>query len=985
MGINESFYYRYGPESLFEYVRLKLKEEEGQARVDWFKGEAVQKCSIPPEVYRLIKYSSSFGKHKLIHVVLNQAGKIQSIVLRVKHLRVSYYVEYGLSNFTGEHWIYRVKFIGPASPYSAVMSSMGGVLFDKAGQMYAGLLRECRWEEAGILPGPGTEASGEAEVKGAGNSEDTPEEGENLPEQPQRPASRIKGIQFDKRLLNGVPLEETAHFCKTMVQKLAYIERFVSGELTAAGKTLRFLRRGKGRQALKYRLGKRRFSMLLNNGILTCIGLSTHDRQIHDIETFQVKQAGMVYYELEEFLERIKSYDAASRIPLGKFLLMPRHYVLSQDQQEILSSKESSLNMSIVGNAGAGKSLIGMKWIAHESGKEHNKCLYLTMSMNLVYALREQFEMELAEESRSDCQVTSVGEFIYSRMKLAYAELPDRCFLDTKESFEVFRSFWGKKISKDPRQMMDYWRAIHGYLKGAIPHEMGLKGKIRVPDYIDEDEYVRLREMAGEDNYPSWDESFKIYLKYQEHLRFANLYDDNDLAKMLISANKWKKEGYSSVFLDECQDLTQVQLLALLCQLRGTRSKVFASDRCQMVQPVWFKEGYMRTLANELDRCWGKKVEAEGIKAHYLHYNFRSTRRIIAFQNEVVDFFRDNTILSLKHIEMKEIQAPAPAMEGSRPIWIRCSSANEEQVTRGLWQKLTGLDLQPIIANRSLPTLNLFGPAGRLAVDVVECKGMEYPSVLMFNVMADVRRDAAMAWKYFYVAATRSSDVLIIYDDLIESEALVRDFFLRAVARGSIEECPDLLSPRPNYEGTWLKYIEAQVMRPKTDEEMLATAGTAMDYEQYSLAHEIYRQLKPEAWITLYCQGKIQEQEKNYSEAVRTYAELAYDWQDRGRNRQNSVDALLRAPDIEKEDYLAALIISRHEQANFLAEAHRCYEEKYGEDQDFQNMLWLAMEKHDFVPDMMYGWMDAAYRDIEENMEVLQHILNTDRGGRLDA
>ena len=50
-------------------------------------------------------------------------------------------------------------------------------------------------------------------------------DGKDTSEQPIN--RRIKGIQFDKKLLAGVTLDETADFCKIMKHKLEYIERLI--------------------------------------------------------------------------------------------------------------------------------------------------------------------------------------------------------------------------------------------------------------------------------------------------------------------------------------------------------------------------------------------------------------------------------------------------------------------------------------------------------------------------------------------------------------------------------------------------------------------------------------------------------------------------------------------------------------------------------------------------------------------------------------
>ena len=976
--IMEICYYKYGPKNIFDYVKQKLIDEDKHKKVNWNRETIVKKCKTPTEISRIIIDNCKYKEYKLYFVILNDSRAIESIVLRIKYYGKVYYVELKVDIDDNGQWNYGVKYIAYESPYTITMSLLDGARYESI---------ENAFDQ--YNPKPDIKEKNESSdvisencciENDVDDSDDQETENNNYSNvSSERIFKRIKGIQFDKQVLQGVTLAETMDFCKTMAKKLEYIERFTGGDVRAAGKTLRFLRRKNGKRIVKYRLGKRRYMMLMGYGILTCIGLSTHDKQIRDIEKYQMKQAGMVYYDINEFLNRIKTYNDERKVALSKYLMMPQHYVLSEDQEKILGNRTNSLNMSIVGNAGAGKSLIGMKWIAEEFSKENNKCLYLTMSSNLVYALREQFDIESLGKRSSVCDVESIGEFIFSRMKIAYPQIPDRRFLDSKQSFEQFKLFWKKKIHHDYSQLMEYWRAIHGYIKGALPLDIKLKGKIKLPEYIDEETYVWLREAYGEKNYLSWDECFKVYKKYQEYLKFAHLYDDNDLAKMLIITNKWKKGGYSSVFIDECQDLTQVQIMALLCQLRGTRSKVFSSDRCQMVQPVWFKEGSMRTLANEMDKIQGKKVNPQGIKAHYLHYNFRSTKSVINFQNSIVNFFRESGVLSLKQMEMMEISIPASAKQGIKPIWVQSNMKNRDWLTKKLWETVTGIDLQIIIANNNLPTVDCFGIEGRLAVDIVECKGMEYPSVLMFNVMKDAQRDIAMAWKYFYVASTRSSDVLIIYDDITEENENVKRYFQDAVCRGVLDICTDLTLPKPDYNGSWSSYIEKQVMRSMTKEERLEIANTAMNYEQYKLAYGIYSEYTPEDEITIYCRAKVYEQDRKYKAAINTYAKLSEDWHDRGRNRNNCIDEITKMVDINKCDYIAAMILGYYINENFFEYAMYEYKGKYGCDSDFQENLWKAVEEYEFAAELMAHWMDIVTDYIRDKSIELEGRLDYER------
>lgn len=109
-------------------------------------------------------------------------------------------------------------------------------------------------------------------------------------------------------------------------------------------------------------------------------------------------------------------------------------------------------------------------------------------------------------------------------------------------------------------------------------------------------EYQRRlrREKKASQSTVLWETTlYRVYEKYQAYLHRHRLFDDNDMARLLLKSRMKPQRPYGvygAVFVDECQDLTQMELLAIFHLLSGTRHKRMASDRCQMVQPTYFDE-----------------------------------------------------------------------------------------------------------------------------------------------------------------------------------------------------------------------------------------------------------------------------------------------------------------------------------------------------------------------------------------------------------
>ena len=466
---------------------------------------------------------------------------------------------------------------------------------------------------------------------------------------------------------------------------------------------------------------------------------------------------------------------------------------------------------------------------------------------------------------------------------------------------------------------------------------------------------------------------YKTYEHYQRYLHRHKLLDDNDIARMLIRAREtYSSRGrckplpeYSAVFLDECQDLTQMELLAIFHLLQKSLTKRMASDRCQMVQPTYFNEGWMRTASNDYDRFLGKDIDLYGCKARFLHYNYRSSKSIIDFQNYIIQYFMESDIMTLKQNEMAEIKVPPLTPAGVMPVWIKPGAENRRLLLDELCSKLDASVLQTIFAFDNSVGKADFPDADTAAVtDVISCKGMEYPSVLLYNLLTETRFDPVLAWKYFYVGATRGNRCIIIYEEAAADGSRIYDFLNMAAELGLIECCDNLLDIAPDGQQTWLGYLY-QCVTESIVESNLETAEHALNFGQYELAYNIYAKDGKEPDMIAYCQGKAREMKKNFLGAIESYASISRSWSNKGRNRQNSVETLLKQPELEGADFLAAYVLSERyavsregQQENWLLAAQQAWEYKFGSlnRKAFYEALTDAVEMYPFMEEYISGW-----------------------------
>ena len=81
-----------------------------------------------------------------------------------------------------------------------------------------------------------------------------------------------------------------------------------------------------------------------------------------------------------------------------------------------------------------------------------------------------------------------------------------------------------------------------------------------------------------------------------------------------------------------------------------------------------------------------------------------------------------------------------------------------------------------------------------------------------------------------------------------------------------------------------------------------------------------------------YCKGKVREKHGDFPGALESYAAISRQWHDRGRSRSNSVLTLLRQPEIEEPEFLAAFLLAHEGNRHLLQQAQAAWQSQYGTD-----------------------------------------------------
>ena len=150
--------------------------------------------------------------------------------------------------------------------------------------------------------------------------------------------------------------------------------------------------------------------------VITVLEVVRHDEQKyfqnHSFSFTEGRISGFVYWQVKDFLRRVDWFNAQpsmrkTKRELEACLIDKTHFNYDVHQLDIIKQSNQDIcqdvcNISVVGNAGSGKSVIGSNWLQGRI-KHHEACIYLTMSRNLTERMRNEY---LDESKRQETEIT---------------------------------------------------------------------------------------------------------------------------------------------------------------------------------------------------------------------------------------------------------------------------------------------------------------------------------------------------------------------------------------------------------------------------------------------------------------------------------------------------------------------------------------------------------------------------------------------------
>ncbi|XVF02939.1 hypothetical protein REPUB_Repub04eG0217800 [Reevesia pubescens] len=334
-----------------------------------------------------------------------------------------------------------------------------------------------------------------------------------------------------------------------------------------------------------------------------------------------------------------------------------------------------------------------------------------------------------------------------SNWEVGKAPVSLRNFIRTKEvNYEKFSSTYWPHFNDKLRKSLDSSRVfteIMSHIKGGLRSGESCDGR------LDEENYIKLSE--GRASTLSRHERQMIYDIFQDYEKMKGENGEFDMADLVISLHhRLQNERYGGdimdfVYIDEVQDLTmrQIALFKHVCK-NISEGFVFCGDTAQTIargidfrfediRSLFYNEFVLESKCKTNDE---KNEKGQISKSFHLSQNFRTHDGVLRLAQSVID------LLYHYFPSFVDILCPETSLiYGEAPIWLE--SENEDNAIATIFRNngnvrghMVGFGAEQVILVRDDSAKNeVLKCVGKqaLVLTIVECKGLEFQDVLLYN------------------------------------------------------------------------------------------------------------------------------------------------------------------------------------------------------------------------------------------------------------
>lgn len=262
---------------------------------------------------------------------------------------------------------------------------------------------------------------------------------------------------------------------------------------------------------------------------------------------------------------------------------------------------------------------------------------------------------------------------------------------------------------------------------------------------------------------------------YQKYLKDQKLYDDNDLARLVILNNLGQiVNPFDHVLIDEVQDLSEMQIYMLIDLVKNPQFVFLSGDVSQVINPTFFQKGRIGLILRNR-----KKLPWDRDNVMTLDENYRNSLSVVDVSNKIVEIRQD--ILGTYTEDIIEISKQIENSEGL-PVFI---DSDEEQFLEAITSWQNAVRVAIIVSSDEskallIKKMNLKRDETYNIYTVQEAKGQEFDKVIIYNIISDHqemwdlimrsnKKDSSIHFQYYfnllYVAVTRARKNLYMYEN----------------------------------------------------------------------------------------------------------------------------------------------------------------------------------------------------------------------------
>lgn len=376
--------------------------------------------------------------------------------------------------------------------------------------------------------------------------------------------------------------------------------------------------------------------------------------------------------------------------------LLDKALSFDDEQQQIHAV---SPPLVIVGSAGSGKTALTLEKMKEAVGE----VLYVTLSPYLAQNARSLYYAHGYANDDQEVTFLSLPEFLET------LRVPEGREVQPGDFAAWFRRQPAARSLRDPHKVFEEFRGV-------------ITGPVSEQPWLAREDYLELG--VKQSIFPE-SERPQVYDLFEKYLRFldeAGLYDPNIVSHHYLER---AEPCYDFLVVDEVQDITPIQLYLILQTLRSAPDFILTGDANQIVHPNFFSWSALKRLFFERP---GLSGDAQALRI--LRSNYRNGPEITALANRV---------LKLKHARFGSVDRESNflvrsvgAQRGALQLLSDGEAVRRELDARtGRSARVAVLVLHPDDKPQAREWFRT-----PLVFAVQEAKGLEYDSVILFNIVA---------------------------------------------------------------------------------------------------------------------------------------------------------------------------------------------------------------------------------------------------------